>query len=267
MSAAILLVLLGLAVWLIRRAALRKSTQTGGDTRERHRAQDPEDVNYLATLRRKARQITDAAPAPVNGLGYFNFPVYTVKGKKKTTNRMNTRRYRTWDQEQARNLALREGLTDPLEISIESFQPATGSNEYGIRIPSGASAEDETELIRSVLAHDDLPIPSAFMSYATACGVPLSWLSGRGHAADAVWEALDDQLRVELYGYAVDCALQGILPGNILDAAERWKYETFAKAAMENAEICAAILRRPGSDIWKPNKNAHAYRYAAAYFS
>lgn len=218
-------------------------------------------------MQRKAAQITSVAPQPNPRTGFYNFPSFTVKGKKAATNRVNTRSFRARDAEAAKRKAgILYGLLEPLELVEDPFCPATGINDFGIHIPKGACKDDELALIWSVQANDDRPVTAGFFEFATMCGVPVSWLQGRDKAAQDVIDILPSKGRAVLYGYAVDCALHGWLIGNPQKSPRVGLYDVFSKTATQDAKIYASICARPGSDVWKPNKNTMAYKYAESFF-
>lgn len=225
------------------------------------------DREYIATMQRKACQITAVAPRPNPRTGFYNFPSFTVKGKKATTNRINTRSLRARDAETAgKQAVVLYGLIEPLEIVEEPFCPATGINDYGIRIPRGACQDDELALIWSVQAHDDMPVTAGFYEFATMCDIPVSWLQGRNKTAQDVIDRLSSKGRAVLYGYAVDCALHGWPIGNPQSSPRVSLYDTFSKAAVLDEKAYASICSRPGSDIWRPNKNTASYKFAEPFF-
>lgn len=226
------------------------------------------DREYCATLQKRAKQITTAAPMPDRSLGFQNFPAFVIKGKKASTKRMNTLRIRARDAESACRIVMSsKGLIEPLEISQEAFLPASGKNAYGISIPAEACQDDEDALLWSVTSQDDHPIPAGFMKYLTLREIPMSWLSGRNRAAEAVLKTLDDKSKAELYGYAVDCSIHNWTPGNMLESPRISLYVQFADAASKDARVLMSISSRPGSDIWDPAKNTIAYKFAQRFFS
>ena len=247
---------------------VKKSTApTGRDKPSQSNGAHSGPPDYV--VRDKGLDILHHAPPPVEGLGFANFPEYTIKGKKKTTNRVNTRRVRAPSEDAARELILAaDELMEPLEISLSEFEPAISTDlEYGLKIPAGASRWDARLFENSVLAHDTKHIPPQFMEYATGHGIPLSWLAGRIYAAETVIRHINEQEKIALYGYAVHCSLHGCLPGNIEKEPTRIIYAQFANAAIHDAKAYESIIKRPGSDLWAPVKNTNAYRFAENYFS
>lgn len=136
----------------------------------------------------KGEDIIRHAPQPDINLGFANMPEYIVSGKKKTTNRKNTRYIRCKDELTAKEYAINtEGLMEPLIVSIAEFRPAR-ELENGLSVPAGASYWDSDMFEWSVLAKDTEHIPPEFMAYLTDLGIPMSWLGGRNCAADAVFK-------------------------------------------------------------------------------
>ncbi len=224
------------------------------------------DREYLAALQASARKLTSVAGQPDPQIGFYNMPKFCVRGKKRTTNRTNTREIWAKSKEEAAQIALTsEGLMEPLDIQVVAFRPAPPS-EYGLLVPAGASYDDLFALESSVVAKDDTPTPAPFMSYLTELNIPASKLGGFGGAAGKALAAFDSLGKAELYGYAVDCSLRGCLPGNMYEDSRKDLYHAFALAAARHADVLKSINSRPGSDIVHPNKNTIAYRFAADYF-
>ena len=214
----------------------------------------------------KGEDILKYAPQPTPGLGFANLPEYVVRGKKASTNRMNTRRIRTASIEAVREYAIsEEGLIEPLEIAIAEFEPARRLDN-GLTVPLGASQWDAREFQFSCDVRDTKHIPAAFMEYATSKSIPLSWLCGRNRAADAVFQKCNLREKAMLYGYAVHCSLHGSVPGNIDKDPRKELYAKFADTAALDIKAWDSISSRPGSDMWEPAKNTNAYRFATEFF-
>ncbi|MDO4810572.1 MAG: hypothetical protein Q3985_01380 [Eubacteriales bacterium] len=206
--------------------------------------------------------IRTAPPADPN-TGYSNLPTYIVKGKRKTTNRWNTREYATSDPERARQQAYDEGLIEPLEVRMADFQPPHETNG---NVPQGASQWDVWEMTNSADADDSIPMSKGFWDYATAMDIHVSWFTGRNTAAARIFTKLADKDRVILYGYAVHCSLTDQVMGNVLISPNYDRYESFAAEVMGHPDVMKSIMGRPGSDLWKPSKQTIAYSFAVKFF-
>lgn len=208
------------------------------------------------------------APRPDPIRGFSNFPVYSVVGKKKTTNRKNTLHLRVASIAAAKKYAIETaGLVEPLEITVEPLVPAEEKTYSGLKIPSGASWWDAEIFENCCLLSDSKHIPPSFMEYITALGIPMSWLGGRNYSANQVLNNVDLREKSALYGYAVHCALSGQVPGNLMRDPHKDLYFKFADAASREIKVCQSISKRPGSDIWAPSKKPIAYQFAANFFA
>lgn len=215
----------------------------------------------------KGEDIIRNAPPPDANFGFSNMPIFIVSGKKKTTNRKNTRTIYAVDEAKAIDYAIKfEGLVEPLEVTYKPFDAPYGDNEYDLPFPSGATRQDLFEFENSCICRDTKHIPAEFMEYAIMCGVGLSWLSGRNYAARCVFEKLDVREKAVLYGYAVHCYKKGITPGNVEKSKDLPLYIKFAEEACKDAKVWTSIENRPGDDIWKPAKNTIAYKFAESLF-
>lgn len=219
-------------------------------------------------LKDKGEDIIRNAPAPDENFGFANMPIFVVSGKKKSTNRKNTRTIFAVDEAGARAYAIKhEGLMEPLEVSYAQFEPAPSENEFNLPLPKGATRYDLFAFENSCIARDTTHIPPEFMEYAVNMGVGLSWLHGRNAAARYVFERIDDREKAMLYGYAVHCEMRGITPGNIDKSVDLPLYTKFADEACRDAKVWSSISKRPGDDIWSPSKSTNAYKYACSFFS
>lgn len=218
-------------------------------------------------LKDKGEDIVRSAPTPDENFGFANMPAFVVSGKKKSTNRKNTRTIFAVDEAGARAYAIKyEGLMEPLEVSYAQFELAPSENEFNLPLPKGATRYDLFAFENSCIARDTIHIPPEFMEYAVNMGVGLSWLHGRNAAARHVFERIDDRGKAMLYGYAVHCEMRGITPGNIDKSADLPLYTKFADEACRDAKVWSSISKRPGDDIWSPSKSTIAYKYACSFF-
>ena len=208
------------------------------------------------------------APRPDPIRGFSNFPVYSVVGKKKTTNRKNTLHLRVASIAAAKKYAIETaGLIEPLEITVSSLDLAGEKTDSGLKIPSGASRWDAQIFENCCLLSDSKHIPPPFMEYITALGIHMSWLAGRNYAVSEVFKQVDLRERSALYGYAVHCSILKKTPGNLAQDSQRDVYFKFADAASRDIKICQSISRRPASDFWDPSKKPRAYQFAANFFA
>lgn len=208
------------------------------------------------------------APKPDPVCGFSNFPVYSVVGKKKTTNRKNTLHLQVSTAEAARKYAIETaGLIEPLEITVSPLDSAGETTDSGLKIPSGASKRDAQIFENCCVLSDTVHIPPPFMEYITALGIPMSWLGGRNYAINEVYKQVDLRERSALYGYAVHCSLLKKTPGNLAQDSYRDVYFKFADAASRDIKICQSISRRPASDFWDPSKKPIAYQFAVNFFA
>ena len=170
--------------------------------------------------------------------------------------------------EQVRDYALNiEGLMEPLQIDLVTTpDPYPWYSEYGLTVPVGAFREDAQIFENCVVAGDTKHIPPSFMSYLTARGIPMNWLAGRNKAAQELFDHCDARERSILYGYAVHCALYGVIPEYVKEAMENRLYHAFADAAARDVAAYTSMVKRPGSDMWEPSKNTKAYQFAVAFF-
>jgi len=247
------------------KAPVRKAAPPAADPGfERFQVQDAAQRQHWA--QDAARRLIAAAGRPAPDLGFYNMPKWKVSGKKRSTGRKNTVEVRAADEAAAKaaGAALRD-LMEPVTVALLPFEEKTRSEELALSLPAGTGADDVWALELSIDAGDVEPTPGAFYDYLTSAGVPVSRLSGRGRAVDALLATLNSRERAAIYAYFVDCALRGQVPGNI-QASPRWPvYQTFAELAVKEPKVKSSISGRSGSDYWKPNKQTTAYKYTADY--
>lgn len=226
------------------------------------------DEAYQRRLEEAGEYLLSFAPEPDSELGFANLPEFVVVGKKKTTNRKNTRNIRAADEEAARKYAIDvEGLMEPLEVSRAPFEPALDlySEDIGVMLPQGCSRWDAWMFELSVSAGDCEPITPGFMAYLTSWGIPMSWLAGRNHAADALFDRCGIEEKATMYAYGVYCDLHSRDPGDIRSEALGKVFEGFFDEVVKNPDAYNSLSKRPGSDFWNPSKKTKAYPAALSY--
>lgn len=254
------LILLIIAFLLLK---LKKTQRQSSTPSWKYHQQEYDKQEYI--LSDKGDDIIRHAPKPDADRGFANLTEFEIVGKKKATNRKNTRYIRCKDEDTARAYAIQiEGLMEPLSISVAPFRPAY-ELDYGLTVPDGASYWDCQMFEWSVVAKDTQHIPAGFMEYLTDMGIPMSWLSGRNRAADAAFERCDLREKLALYAYAVHCSIQGRIPGNIQKDPHKEQYDKFASSALLDKKVCESIEKRPGSDMWQPSTRTIAYQFAVKF--
>lgn len=204
--------------------------------------------------------------------GFINFGTFKVSGVNSTTGRKNTKKYEAQTEQAARELAMADGLADPITVAVESAKPVTDRQmEYALdlkaTIPDGCCGDDVSAIIARITDEDEEAPDPGLSKYAHACGIRFSRFIGAGALLATMIQQMADADRATLYAYAVYLQAKGGSFRDPRQLPEFSAFSAFGASAAADPALVKSLAERDVFDFRAPNRGTKIYKAAAAALS
>lgn len=223
--------------------------------------------------------------------GYVNWIVFEVTGINPKTGRINKRIYEARKEQEALDLAEKEGLQKPEIKKVLPIEPPTENQigyleSWGITVPDGACKYDVSAILSRLEDSDDVvneirvskgaikeyirPLEGPnedFAMFAHEMGLHFSKFIGADALHRQVVCRLEYRDKAAFFAYCVMCNNSLAAIGNMLESPQIEQIYAFADEVLSNESLMRSIVGRAPEDYLNPHKGSMAYKAVAEYFN